>query len=134
MGGDELNEPRAGRNYGWPVISYGRHYWGGKIGEGTHKLGLEQPVYFWDPSIAPSGLEVYNGNKFPNWHGNLFVGALKYEMIVRLEIRNKTVIDEERLFSSSFGRIRDVKQGPDGYIYFLTDEVDGRLMRVEPNN
>ena len=133
-GGDELNEPQAGRNYGWPVISYGRHYWGGKIGEGTHKYGLEQPVYFWDPSIAPSGLEFYNGNKFPNWHGNLFVGALKYEMIVRLEIRNKTVTGEERLFSSSFGRIRDVKQGPDGYIYFLTDEIDGRLMRVEPNN
>ena len=132
-GGDEVNHPEAGKNYGWPVISYGRNYMGSKIGEGTHKLGMEQPVYFWDPSIAPSGFAFYNGNAFPNWKGSLFVGALKFELIVRLELRKNKVISEERLFKNNFGRIRDVRSGPGEYLYFLTDENPGQLYRIRPN-
>ncbi len=131
-GGDEINEILSGRNYGWPIISYGEHYWGGKIGEGTHKKGLEQPKYFWDPSIAPSGFCYYNGSKFKNWTNQIFVGALKYKMISRLAIEENRIVEKERLFSNKFGRIRDVRQGPDGLIYFLTDESDGGLFSIKP--
>ena len=131
-GGDEVNHPEAGKNYGWPVISYGRNYGGSKIGEGSHKPGMEQPVYFWDPSIAPSGFAFYNGNAFPNWKGNLFVGALKYQLLARLELTNGKVTKEERIFTGVFGRIRDVRQGPEGFLYLLTDEFPGRLIRVKP--
>ena len=131
-GGDEINQPEAGKNYGWPVITYGRGYFGNKIGEGTHKVGMEQPVYYWDPSIAPSGITFYNGNKFPDWKGNLFVGALKYKLLVRLELKNGKVSKEERLFKGVFGRIRDVRQGPDGFLYLLTDENPGQLIRIKP--
>ena len=131
-GGDELNRPQAGLNYGWPVISYGRHYWGGSIGDGTHKEGMEQPVFYWDPSIAPSGLAFYDGTRFPNWRGNLFVGSLKFELLVRLEIEQGRVTLEERMLQGAFGRIRDVRQGPDGLIYLLTDSDDGRLLRLRP--
>ena len=131
-GGDEINRPQAGKNYGWPVITYGRSYFGYKIGEGTHKAGMEQPIYYWDPSIAPSGIAFYHGNEFPNWNGNLFVGALKYKLLVRLEITNGKVSNEERLFKGVFGRIRDVRQGPDGFLYLLTDENPGQLIRIRP--
>jgi glucose/arabinose dehydrogenase len=131
-GGDEINIPEPGKNYGWPVISYGREYSGAKIGEGTSKPGLEQPVYYWDPSIAPSGMTFYTGDKFPAWQGNLFVGALKFQLLVRLEVDGNRIVREERLLEDMGERIRDVRQGPDGYLYLLTDENDGRLLRLEP--
>jgi glucose/arabinose dehydrogenase len=131
-GGDEINVPKPGRNYGWPVISYGREYSGGKIGEGTSKSGLEQPVYYWDPSIAPSGMTFYTGDKFPAWKGNLFVGALKFQLLARLEVDGTRIVREERLLEDMGERIRDVRQGPDGYLYLLTDEDDGRILRIEP--
>lgn len=131
-GGDEINHPKAGKNYGWPVITYGRSYFGGKVGEGTRKSGMEQPIYYWDPSIAPSGLAYYKGDAFPLWRGNLFVGALKYQLIVRLKLERGKVVQEERLFEGRFGRIRDVRNGPDGSLYFLTDENPGKLFRVIP--
>jgi glucose/arabinose dehydrogenase len=133
QGGDEINVIRAGRNYGWPVITYGVNYGTGtKIGEGTHKAGMEQPLYYWVPSIAPSGMAFYTGTRFPAWRGNLFVGALKDEMLVRLELDGEKVTHEERLLKSALGRIRDVRAGPDGYLYLLTDERDGVLARLEP--
>lgn len=131
-GGDEINHPEAGKNYGWPVISYGTHYSFLPIGEGTAKDGMEQPVHFWDPSIAPSGLAVYEGDLFPEWRGDLLVGALKFQLISRLDMKDGAVVGEERLFRGVFGRIRDVRAGPDGAIWFLTDEDDGALYRVTP--
>ena len=133
QGGDEINIVRKGRNYGWPVITYGVNYViGTKIGVGTHREGLEQPLYQWTPSIAPSGMAFYVGERFPAWRGNLFVGALKYQMLVRLELDGERVVHEERLLSGREGRIRDVRQGPDGLIYLLTDAPDGKLLRLEP--
>ncbi len=131
-GGDEINQPQAGRNYGWPVISYGREYSGGKIGEGTEKAGLEQPVYYWDPSIAPAGMTFYTGDKFPAWRGNLFVGALKFKLLTRLTMEGDRVVAEERLLQDLGERIRDVVQGLDGYLYLLTDDDDGRILRLSP--
>ena len=133
-GGDEINQPQAGRNYGWPTISYGRHYSGGKIGMGTSAPGMEQPVYYWDPSIAPSGLAIVRSDLFPAWDGDLLVGALKDRMIVRLDMQNGAVIKEERLFVNRFGRVRDVRMGPDGAIWLLTDESDGALIRITPQS
>lgn len=133
QGGDEVNVLVAGRNYGWPVITYGRNYvTGTKIGEGTHKQGMEQPRHYWTPSIAPSGMTLYTGDKFPAWRGNLFVGALKYRLLVRLEERDQNIVHEERMLEDVLGRIRDVRTGPDGYIYLLTDQDDGVLARLEP--
>lgn len=131
-GGDEVNIPQAGRNYGWPVIAYGRHYSGAKIGVGTHKAGMEQPIYYWDPSIAPSGMAFYTGDKFPAWKGNLLVGALAYRLVARLTLDGDKVVKEERILDKLGERIRDVRQGPDGYVYLLTDAEDGRLLRLEP--
>jgi glucose/arabinose dehydrogenase len=131
-GGDEINIPQPGKDYGWPVISYGREYSGEKIGEGASKPGLEQPVYYWDPSIAPSGMAFYTGDRFPAWKGNLFVGALKFRLLVRLELDGDRIVREERLLEDMGDRIRDVRQGPDGYLYLLTDEDDGRILRLEP--
>jgi len=131
-GGDEINVPKPGKNYGWATIAYGREYSGEKIGEGTSKPGLEQPVYYWDPSIAPSGITFYSGDRFPAWRGNLFVAALKFQMLVRLEVAGERVVKEERLLEGIGQRIRDVVQGPDGYLYLLTDEDDGRILRIEP--
>jgi glucose/arabinose dehydrogenase len=105
---------------------------GTQIGEGTQKTGMAQPLYYWIPSIAPSGMTFYTGEKFPRWQGNLFVGALKDQMLVRLSLNGEKVVSEERLFKNLLGRIRDVSQGPDGYIYLLTDEADGMLVRIEP--
>jgi glucose/arabinose dehydrogenase len=114
-GGDEINIPLPGKNYGWPVITYGVDYSGAKIGVGTHKEGMEQPIYYWDPSIAPCGMAFYTGDLFPRWKGNLFVGALLQEHLARLVLR-----------------IRDVRQGPDEALYVLTDSAEGRVLRVVP--
>ena len=128
-----MNIIEAGTNYGWPVITYGRNYGSGtKIGEGTKKPGMEQPIYYWDPSIAPSGMAFYDGDKFPEWQGDLFVGALKYSLLVRLEVQDNRITHEERMLTNVLGRIRDVRSGPDGYVYILTDEDNGVLARLEP--
>ncbi len=134
-GGDELNVVRPGVNYGWPVISYGREYLTGiPVGEGTHRDGLAQPAHQWTPSIAPSGLAVYDGNRFPGWRGNLFVGALKFRLVARLVLDGERVVHEERLLGGRYGRIRDVRTGPDGLLYLLTDAPAplGALLRLEP--
>ena len=131
MGGDEINKPEAGKNYGWPVISYGLHYSGAKIGVGTAAPGYEQPLYYWDPSIAPSGLAVYQGRMFPEWNGDLLVGALKFELLARLDRdRSGAITSEERMFEGEFGRIRDVNVAPDGSIWLLTDEDPGSIVRL----
>jgi len=133
QGGDELNVIRAGVNYGWPIITYGRNYGTGtKIGEGTHKPGMAQPLHYWVPSIAPSGMAFYTGDKFTKWRGDLFIGALRDQMLVRLRLDGEKVVNEERMLKGTLGRIRDVRQGPDGYIYLLTDEADGVIARIEP--
>jgi len=133
QGGDEVNIVRAGANYGWPVITYGRNYGiGTRIGEGSEKPGMVQPVHYWVPSIAPSGMAFYEGDKFPQWRGDLFVGALKDRLLVRLEIDGQRVVKEERMLRGVLGRIRDVRDGPDGFIYLLTDEPDGMIVRLEP--
>jgi glucose/arabinose dehydrogenase len=133
QGGDEINIIRPGRNYGWPVITYGANYGSGtKIGEGTQKAGMEQPLYYWVPSIAPSGMAFYEGDKFPNWRSNMLVGSLKDEMLVRLELDGEKVTKEERLIKGAIGRIREVRVGPDGLVYLLTDERRGVLARLEP--
>ncbi len=132
MGGDEINIPQPGRNYGWPVIAYGVHYSGEKIGIGTHKEGMEQPIYYWDPSIAPSGMVFYTGDRFPAWRGDLFVGSLKFGQLVRLELDGDRVVGEERMLEGLGERVRDVEQGPDGLLYLLTDEPEGRLLRLAP--
>jgi glucose/arabinose dehydrogenase len=129
-GGDEINIPQAGKNYGWPIITYGRDYNFSKIGEGTHKAGMEQPIYYWDPSIAPSGATFYTGELFPEWRGNLFVGALAGQALHRLVLNDEQVVGEEKLLSDLGERIRDVRQGPDGALWLLTDHPDGRVLRL----
>ncbi|MBU1209820.1 MAG: PQQ-dependent sugar dehydrogenase [Alphaproteobacteria bacterium] len=131
-GGDELNSPQAARNYGWPVISYGRHYSGQEIGVGTEKAGMEQPVYYWDPSIATSGLELYSGDLFPGWKGNLLVGGLAGAHMSRLVMENGMVVAEEKLLQERGDRIRDIRQGPDGAVYVLTDDSSGEILRLSP--
>ena len=132
-GGDELNVLSASTNYGWPVISFGSEYMSRKpVGEGTHKFGMQQPVFYWIPSIAPSGMTFYDGDKFPKWRVNVFIGSLKFKLLVRLELDNGRVVSEERLLENVFGRIRDVREGPDGFLYLLTDEKKGKLIRLEP--
>jgi aldose sugar dehydrogenase len=131
-GGDEINIPEAGKNYGWPVITYGIDYSGAKIGVGTQQAGMEQPVKYWVPSIAPSGMAFYTGDLFPKWRGNLFVGALAGQMLVRLDVNGEQVGNEERLLQNVRERIRDVRQGPDGALYLATDNSNGRILRVSP--
>ena len=131
-GGDELNNPQPGKNYGWPVITYGVDYSGARIGFGTSHPGMEQPVYYWDPVIAPSGATFYSGTAFPDWRGDLLVGSLRPGALVRLRIANGRVTVEERYLDELGERIRDVREGPDGAIYLLTDSSRGRLIRVEP--
>jgi glucose/arabinose dehydrogenase len=131
-GGDEINIPQKGKNYGWPIITYGVDYSGVKIGEGTAKAGMEQPVYYWDPSIAPSGMAFYTGDKFPAWRGNILVGALAGELLARLETSGDKITGEERMLQNLGERIRDVRQGPDGALYLLTDSATGRLLKLVP--
>ena len=131
-GGDELNKPQAGKNYGWPVITYGVDYSGAKIGEGKAKQGMEQAVYYWVPSIATSGLAFYTGDLFPAWKGNLFVGGLKATQLQRLVLKDGQVVAQEVLLEDQGDRIRDVRQGPDGALYVLTDDQDGKLLRLSP--
>ncbi len=129
-GGDEINVIEKGRNYGWPVIGFGIDYSGAKIHQGTQKAGMQQPVWHWVPSIAPSGMSFYTGDLFPAWRGNLFVGALAGQILVRLEIDREKVAREERLQLRE--RIRDVRQGPDGALWLATDSSDGRIVRLAP--
>jgi glucose/arabinose dehydrogenase len=133
-GGDEINVPEAGKNYGWPVITYGRDYSFLKIGEGTAKPGLEQPIYYWDPSIAPSGAAFYTGDRFPEWKGNLFVGALAGQALHRLVLDGEKIVGEEKLLADLGERIRDVRNGPDGALWLLTDSPEGRVLRLVPGN
>lgn len=124
--------PQAGANYGWPVITYGVDYSGIPIGEGTEKPGLEQPLHYWDPSISPSGLDFYEAELIPGWEGDLLSGGLSGQVLVRLDMDGDEIVGEERLFAGQLGRIRDVRVGPDGAIYLLTDADNGRLIRVAP--
>ncbi len=135
QGGDEINIIQPGKNYGWPIITYGCTY--GlclKIGEGTRKDGMLQPIHYWVPSIAPSGMAFYSGDRIPDWKGNLFVGSLKFKRLHRLVLDGNRIIREDTLFEGQFGRIRDVRNGPDGYLYLLTDEENGQLIRIGPDN
>jgi len=130
-GGDEVNHDRAGVNYGWPIIAYGIEYAGGAINGGiTARDGLEQPVYYWDPVIAPGGATFYEGAMFPGWRGNLLVAGLKEKHIARLVLENDRVVGEERLLTDQGERIRDVAVGPDGAVWAITDETDGKLVRL----
>jgi aldose sugar dehydrogenase len=129
-GGDEVNVIERGRNYGWPVIGYGIDYSGAKIHEGTHKEGMEQPIYYWRPSIAPSGMAFYTAEAFPQWKGNLFVGALAGQHLSRLVLDGEKIVAEEKLLTDLGERIRDVRQGPDGHLWLLTDHPEGRVLRV----
>lgn len=132
QGGDELNVTEAGRNYGWPVISYGAEYGSGtRIGEGSAKPGMEQPVVHWVPSIATSGMAFLTSDRYPGWKGDLFVGALRARQLVRLRLEGRRVVQQERLLQDFGERIRDVRQGPDGWIYLLTDSGDGQVVRLQ---
>ena len=131
-GGDELNLIGKGKNYGWPVIGYGIDYSGAKIHDATAKDGMEQPLKYWVPSIAPSGMAFYTGKLFPKWNGSLFTGALRGAMLVRLTLNGNAVTSEERLLENLHERIRDVRQGPDGALWLLTDSSNGRVLRVAP--
>lgn len=130
-GGDELNLVKPGKNFGWPTITYGEEYSGQPIGKGiTASPGLEQPVYYWDPVISPSGMTIYSGSAFPEWKGNVFIGGLSSKALVRLVLKNDKVVGEERLLTDRGERIRDVVQGPDGALYLLTDDANGKLLKV----
>jgi glucose/arabinose dehydrogenase len=132
QGGDEVNILKPGANYGWPAITYGIDYSGAIISEKTEAPGMEQPVIYWVPSIAPSGMAFYDGDAFPEWRGDLFVGALSHLHLRRLEIEGEKVVAQEQLLTGLSARIRDVRAGPDGYLYVLTDSADGHLLRLEP--
>ncbi|WP_426750288.1 PQQ-dependent sugar dehydrogenase [Myxococcus sp. Y35] len=132
QGGDELNLPEAGKDYGWPTIGYGEEYSGAPIHESPQAPGMEQPVYYWDPVIAPSGMTIYTGNLFPEWRNNVFIGGLASRALVRLMMRNDRVVGEEHLLKSLDSRIREVVQGPDGALYLLTDATNGKLFKITP--
>ncbi|WP_417452529.1 PQQ-dependent sugar dehydrogenase [Kiloniella sp.] len=133
-GGDEINRLQVGVNYGWPVITYGKEYILGSIGEGTHHPDMAQPVHQWTPSIAPAGITFYSADAFANWKGNLFTTALKFKLLVRQEIKDNKVVHEERLLTEEVGRIRAIEQGPDGFLYILTDANNGALYRLKPQS
>ncbi|MDM9644915.1 PQQ-dependent sugar dehydrogenase [Rhizobium sp. S163] len=130
-GGDEINGIEPGKNYGWPIITYGRDYSGAEIGEGTAKKGLEQPLYYWDPSIAPGAVAIYRGKMFPEWNGDFLVAALKFQLLSRMQRDDSgAFVAEERIFDGAYGRMRDVVVAPDGALLIVTDEDDGTLLRV----
>ncbi len=132
QGGDELNVPAAGANHGWPVITYGRNYGiGTRIGEGTERADVAPPLRYWIPSIAPSGLVFLTSERYPEWRGNLFTGALRGTHLLRLELDGRKVVKEEALLTERNTRIRDVRQGPDGWLYVLTDSSDGQIWRLD---
>jgi glucose/arabinose dehydrogenase len=131
-GGDEVNIIEKGKNYGWPVIGYGIDYSGARIHESTHKAGMEQPLKYWVPSIAPSGMTFYSGDLFASWRGGLFLGALAGQVLVRLELDGEKVVNEERLLQQLRERIRDVREGPDGALWLATDSSSGRILRLVP--
>ena len=131
-GGDEINIPLAGKNYGWPVIGYGVDYSGAKMHEGTHKEGMEQPAHQWTPSIGPSGAMFYTGDLFPEWKGNLFTGSLVFSSLYRIELNGEKIVKEEPLLESLGDRIRDVRQAADGSIWLLTDARNGKVLRLTP--
>ncbi len=131
-GGDEVNILKSGANYGWPAITYGKNYDGSTISEHTQKPGMEQPVLHWTPSIAPSGMAFYKGDKFPHWQGDLFIGALKGRHLRRIDLDGDKVVGQQTLLKELGERIRDVRVGPDGLLYVLTDAPDGKLIRIEP--
>ena len=133
QGGDELNRVEKGKNYGWPVQAYGEEYSGSPIsGSATRREGMEQPAYYWDPVIAPSGAQFYSGDAFPDWKGNLFVGSLREQRLVRLVLDDGKVTGEEHLLTDRGQRVRDVRQGPDGALYLVTDDSNGELWRITP--
>ena len=134
QGGDEINLPQAGRNYGWPVITYGENYGGGAIGEGiTRREGMEQPLHYWVPSIAPSGMAFLTSDRYgAGMKGNLFVGSLKFAYLDRIELSGASVVREHKLIAQQGERVRDVRQGPDGLLYVLTDSSRGKLLRLLP--
>ena len=135
QGGDEINQSQAGKNYGWPVISYGENYGGGKIGDAiTSKVGMEQPLHYWAPSIAPSGMTFVTSDKYgAGWRGNLLIGSLKFQYLNRIVLDGNKVVREEKLLADLNQRLRDVRQSPDGLIYVLTDANNGQLIRLLPN-
>ena len=134
-GGDELNYIEKGKNYGWPLIAYGEEYSGLAIGEGaTSREGLTQPVYYWDPVIAPSGAQWYTGDAFPAWKGNLFVGGMKDRKLVRLVIEDQRVVGEEWLLMERGKRVRDVRQDAAGALFIVTDEEEGELWKITPGS
>ncbi len=132
-GGDEINHIEAGKNYGWPVITYGINYNGTPITDKTKMPGMEQPIHYWDPSIATSGMLIYSGDAFPNWRGDIFTGALKLMHLNRIKLKDGShVVSEERLLKDQKSRIRAIEQGPDGLIYVATDHPDGRILKISP--
>lgn len=133
QGGDEVNITRPGGNFGWPVVTHGEEYGGGRIGP-AEKPGYVSPIFHWTPSIAPSGMAFYDGEAFPAWQGDLFNGSLKFRLVSRLELDGDEVVEEERFLEDDFGRIRDIEMGPDGLLYLLTDSGNGLLLRLEPLN
>jgi len=131
-GGDELNLPEAGKDYGWPTIGYGVEYSGAPIHQSPEGPGMEQPVYYWDPVISPSGMTIYTGELFPEWRDNVFIGGLSSQALVRLMMSNDRVVGEERLLTDLRARIREVVQGPEGALYLLTDDTNGKLLKLTP--
>jgi len=130
-GGDELNVIEGGKNYGWPEVTYSNEYWGPRISEETSRPGIADPVLVWTPSKAPSGLTFYTGDVYPDWHGNLFSGALKFQQVRRIVFEGTRIVSEEKLTIGQ--RVRDIRQGPDGYLYLLTDQEGGELLRILPS-
>ncbi|MCH2289800.1 MAG: PQQ-dependent sugar dehydrogenase [SAR324 cluster bacterium] len=132
QGGDEINILKAGANYGWPKTTFGEQYGGGKIGIGPKSPGIEEPLLHWTPSIAPSGMDFYQGDIFPNWNGDLLVGSLKFRMLVRVDLEGSLVQGQEVVFQDRIGRVRDVRVSPEGKVYLLNDEYRGGIFRLDP--
>ena len=132
QGGDEINILKAGANYGWPKTTFGEQYGGGKIGIGPKSAGIEEPLLHWTPSIAPSGMDFYQGDIFPNWNGDLLVGSLKFRMLVRVDLEGSLVQGQEVVFQDQIGRVRDVRVSPEGKVYIVNDEYRGGMFRLDP--